>query len=176
MSNSDDDPHPGAGSGANHVPKPAHPHRRREALPGTVPKPGAEDPDAPARLKAILDSDSYREADRDPPFLNRDDTRGVRLQLDYLKPEYLMAEHGIGHSIVVFGSTRIPEPRAAQRRVDEIAALCEAAPDNPELARRLAVAHRVLDKSRYYDVAREFGRLVGQAEGPHGRRQAAVNA
>lgn len=155
---------------AGRVPAPAHPHRRREPLPWHRPKPGHEDPHAPAGVKAILESPSYRQADEDVDFLNRGDTRGLRLQLDYLKPEFSLQEHGIGHTIVVFGSTRIPEPGAAQGRVDEIGALLAAEPGSAELRQRLAVAERILAKSRYYEVARDFGALVGKAEGPHGKR------
>jgi uncharacterized protein (TIGR00730 family) len=160
--------------GADRVPVPAHPHKRREALPWHKPKPSHEDPEAPARLKAILESPSYLQADQDVDFLNRDDTRGLRLQLDYLKPEFLLEEHGIKHTIVVFGSTRIPEESAARRRVDELKAALDCNPKDAELQRRLAVAERILAKSRYYDVAREFGQLVGNAEGPHGKRLVVV--
>jgi uncharacterized protein (TIGR00730 family) len=156
------------------IPKPAHPQLRREALPGDRPKSGEEDPNAPVRLQAILESRSYRQADEDVEFLNRDDTRGLRLQLDYLKPELLLREHGIGHTIVVFGSTRIPEPHAAQRQVDELRAALAGDPDNTALQQRLTVAERISAKSRYYDVARELGQLVGRAEGPHGRRLVVV--
>ena len=155
---------------AGRVPSPAHPRQRRQPLPWHRPKPDHEDPRAPRQVQAILDSPSYRQADQDVDFLNRDDTRGLRLQLDYLKPELLLQQHGIGHTIVVFGSTRIAEPRAAQHRVDELAAALAADPDNAALQRQRAIAGRVLAKSRYYDVARAFGELVGKAEGPHGKR------
>lgn len=144
------------------IPGPAHPHRRHEPLPWHAPKAAQDDPDAPRRIREILDSASYREADRDVDFLQHDDTRGVRLQLDYLKPEFLFEQHGIRHTIVVFGSTRIVEPAAAQRRVDALRADVAASPDDAQARRRLQTAECLLAKSRYYDVAREFGRLVGQ--------------
>ena len=96
---------------------PPHPHKRREPLPGHQPKPAEEDPDAARRIEAILASPSYRQADQDVDFLNRDDTRGLRLQVDYLKPELLLEQQGIIHTVVVFGSTRIAEPAAAKRKV-----------------------------------------------------------
>ena len=145
------------------VPAPAHPHRRREPLPWHLPKASDEDPDAPRRIQAILDSPSYLQADLDVSFLNLDETRGVRLQIDYLKPEMLLEQHGIQHTIVVFGSTRITEPDAAQRRVEGLQAELDADPSDVELQRRLAVARRILAKSHYYDVARDFGRLVSKA-------------
>jgi uncharacterized protein (TIGR00730 family) len=121
----------------------------------------AEDPDAPSRIRTILQSGSYREADQDPDFLRRPDMRGIRLMLDYLKPQSLLAEHDVAHTIVVFGSTRVPEPAAARRNVDALGAAVAADPDDERLARRLEIARRVEANSRYYEIAREFGRLVG---------------
>ena len=142
------------------IPKPAHPVNRREPLPWQYPKPSEEDPQAPARVQAILQSPSYRRADVDLDFLARDSMRGVRLQIDYFKPEILLEEHRIRHTIVVFGSTRICEPATAQRKVNVLKAALAADAGNKELERRLAIAERVLAKSHYYEVAREFGRLV----------------
>jgi hypothetical protein len=48
---------------------------------------------------------AYRLADQDLEFLNHDDTRGVRLELEYLKAESLLREHHVGHTILVMGST-----------------------------------------------------------------------
>jgi len=152
--------------GAHH-PAPAHPHLRREPLPWHRPKPPEDDPDAPQRVAAILASPSYRLADQDVDFLNRHDTRGLRLQVDYLKPELLLEQHGIAHTIIVFGSTRIPEPAAAQRKVDQLRRALAEKPSDRERQHRLAIAQRILARSRYYDVARELGRLVGGAsQGP----------
>lgn len=146
---------------ASGIPAPAHPHKRREPLPWEQPKTIDEDPLSHQRVKAILDSPSYREADEDVDFLNRDTLRGVRLLLDYLKPETLLRQQGVQHTIVTFGSTRIAEPVAAQRKVTALRDAVARAPDDAMLRSRLSVAERLLEKSRYYDVAREFGRLVG---------------
>jgi uncharacterized protein (TIGR00730 family) len=147
---------------------PAHPHLRNEPLPWHRPKPIEEDPDALNRVHAILNSPSYRQADRDVDFLNLDETRGVRLQIDYAKPELLLEQHGVQHTIVVFGSTRIPEPAAAQRRLESLTAELKKRPGDTDLERRLAVAQRIKDKSHYYDISRELGRLVGSSgEGPN---------
>jgi uncharacterized protein (TIGR00730 family) len=164
MSNSESVP---IGHDPDPIPLPAHPHRRREPLPWQHPKSAEEDPDAPHRVQAILNSPSYRQADQDVNFLNLDETRGVRLQIDYTKPEFLLQQHGVQHTIVVFGSTRIPEPTAAQRYVETVRANLQVRPGNTDLQRRLAVAERLLAKSHYYDTARELGRLVGASgEGP----------
>jgi len=85
------------------------------------------------------------------------------LQMDYLKPELLLRKHHVVRTIVVFGSTRICEPAEARRKVAALRAALITDGSDRELARRLAIAERVLAKSHYYDVARDFGRLVGQA-------------
>jgi uncharacterized protein (TIGR00730 family) len=127
------------------------------------PAPDAPDPAAAKRLQAILSSPSYRKADEDIDFLASADARGPRLDLEYLKAELLLRRHGVADTIVVFGSTRIVEPALAERRLAEAQALASANSDDATLARRLSVAKRVSDKSRYYEIAREFGALVGAA-------------
>jgi uncharacterized protein (TIGR00730 family) len=164
---------------ADTTPTPADPCERREPLPEQQPKPAADDPGAPERVRALIESPGYRQADRDPEFLKLEATRGVRLQIDYLKAELLLEGQGIEEAIVVFGGTRIVEPLAAERRIakleDELrrgdagrdargSATQGAVADadrEADVARRLAVAERVLAKSHYYDVARELGRIVG---------------
>jgi hypothetical protein len=141
---------------------------RREPLPWQSPKSAAEDPEAPLRVRALLESPTYRQADRDPDFLDLDATRGVRLQIDYLKAELLLAQHGVQHTIVVFGGTRILEPQAARRRVATLSNELAQDPDNRDLQRALAVAERILAKSPYYEIAREFGRIVGGCGGGPG--------
>lgn len=139
------------------------PHTRRQPLPWQWPKSAQDDPDAPRRVQALLESPSYRPADQDTDFLRRDDVRAARLGLDYLKAELLLREHGIRHTIVIFGSTRIAEPAAARRRVEELRRDLAAAPDDRDLARALRAAERVAAHSRYYTVARDFSRLVSES-------------
>ena len=141
--------------------QPVPPLQRRRPLPEHRPKPGSQDPQAPAQVRRIIDCPSYLEADRDLDFLQRDDTRGIRLMLDYLKPQTLMREYDVAHTVVVFGSTRIPEPIAARQAVDAARQALAVHPEDTELRAHLAVAERLQAKSRYYEIAREFGRLVG---------------
>jgi uncharacterized protein (TIGR00730 family) len=135
---------------------------RRAPLPWQSAKSAEDDPQAPQRLAAILGSASYIPGDADPAFLQREDTRGQRLQLDYLKPELLLEAAGIRHTVVVFGSTRIAEPAAAQRRLAAARAAAARAPADAELQQRAAVCERLVAKSHFYEVARELGRLVTQ--------------
>ncbi|MFC7702764.1 TIGR00730 family Rossman fold protein [Plastorhodobacter daqingensis] len=81
---------------------------------------------------------AYRLAFADTDFLMREELRPVRLQLELLKPELVMAERGIQSTVVLFGGARIPEPaHKDQARTETLAGL----------------AH-------YYDEARRFARLV----------------
>ncbi len=149
--------HPGA------VPEPPHPTDRKERLPGEVPDLDASDD---ARNTArILRSSAYVPATEDVEFLQGSDARGVRLQLDYLKPELAMRAHGIENTIVVFGGTRITEQKESQHRVDRLQRELDADPGNAELLKKLAVARRLLQKCEYYEVAREFSRLVAESGG-----------
>ncbi|HLY07166.1 MAG TPA: TIGR00730 family Rossman fold protein [Rhizomicrobium sp.] len=134
---------------------------RRKPLPSQAPKSATEDAGAPAAVQAILNSSSYRQADHDVDFLSRADTRDIRLALDYEKAELLLRQRGIAHTIVVFGSTRICEPAAARREVENLSK--QARIQGGDAKRRLDIAKRILAKSRYYEIARELGRIVSEA-------------
>ena len=156
------------------IPAPPDPLERAEPLPWEHPKPEEEDPEARRQIEAILKSPSYRSAAEDSEFLGGGEARGPRLEIDYLKPELILREHEIDAAIVVFGSTRIPEPAAAARRLQALKTRAAETPGDPDLDRRIRVAERVLDKSRYYTVARDLGRLVGKAGHDHPARRLVV--
>ncbi|MGR3782320.1 MAG: hypothetical protein ACU0DT_13785, partial [Albimonas sp.] len=69
--------------------------------PGCAPKRACDDPEAPARVAALMASPAYRLADDDVDFLKSDLARGVRLELEYFKAEAALRAQGIGHAIVV---------------------------------------------------------------------------
>jgi uncharacterized protein (TIGR00730 family) len=146
----------------NAPPRP-HSQQRKKPLPGQAPKDSSDDPKAPAAIKALLESPSYREADRDIDFLQSEASRGLRLQLEYQKVDTMLRAHDVAHTIVVFGGTRILEPKAARRQLDQTNAALAADPSNPKLRQQQSIATQVEDKSHYYDVARQFGRIVGHA-------------
>lgn len=110
----------------------------------------------------LKESAAYRIAYKDIDFLNQEELRPVRLQLELLKPEMTFRQHHINSTIVVFGATRIVERPEALRRVAEIEDRLKAKPKSIALKNELAIAKRVLAKSRYYDEAREFARLVAE--------------
>lgn len=145
------------------IPHPAHPIARHVPLPWEHPKPREEDAQAEERLAAIMQNPAYAEADRDIDFLHEDGMRGARLQLDYLKAEQLLVAHGIERTIVVFGSTRLREPATAKH---ELLAAQQAAaihPGDADCIHALHMAERRMELSRYYDIGRQLGHLVGSA-------------
>ncbi len=111
-----------------------------------------------AQLQAHADSgeplaaDAYRLAFADPEFLLRRETRGIRFQLEMLKPDLIQQALGVQHTIVVFGSARFPSP---ERAAEELAT-ARASGDAPALR----LAERRTRNAAYYDQARQFGRLV----------------
>lgn len=153
------------------VPAPANPNRRREPLPWQKPKPPGQDPEGPAKLQAILKNPSYRLAIEDVDFLDGYDARSVRLQLDYLKPEIMLRENGVRNTIVVFGSTRIVEPKVAEQNVKKLRNLLAEHPEDCDLQFRVSIAERILTKSHFYEIARKFSQLVANAgDGPKDSR------
>ncbi len=81
---------------------------------------------------------AYRLAFADDDFLMQDALRPVRLQLELVKPEMLMAERDIASTVVMFGGARVPAPG------DDVTRPGQAA------------------LAPFYETAREFARLVTQ--------------
>ncbi len=111
----------------------------------------------------LTDSPAYRRPDQDLEFLTKDELRAVRLQLDWLKPEILQREEAIASTIVVFGSARLPDPTKAQANLVEAEAALTAQPHDPVRLQRVTIARNQVHLARYYDEAREFGRIVSSA-------------
>ena len=139
---------------------------RRTPLPWERPKAHAEEPGVDERLRAIMQHPSYREADSDTDFLHEDAARGVRLQVDYLKAEQVLAAHGIERTVLVYGSTRLREPETARQELIAAREALAGQPGDAALARAAQLAERREALSRYYEVGRELGRRVGRAGVP----------
>ncbi len=99
-----------------------------------------------------LQADAYRLAFADPEFLLRRETRGIRFQLEMLKPDLNQIEQGIDSTIVVFGSARFLSPEDAQISLQQAQSSGDAG--------ALLVAQRQVRNAHYYDQARLFARLV----------------
>jgi len=107
--------------------------------------------------------DSYLKAFEDLEFLNREELRPVRLQLELLKPEIVQNEQHVNSTIVVFGSARILDPAVAAEALAGTSAASDA-------AARAAALRRVA-QARYYDEAREFARIVSTTCQVQGHRE-----
>ncbi len=105
-------------------------------------------------------SKSYRLAFDDPEFLLRDEMRAVRLQLEIMKPEIIQQELGINSTVVMFGGARIPDPETAAKRLQEEEMQANREPLSDMADMRVACAKSVLEKSHYYEEARELARRV----------------
>ncbi|MCO5082212.1 MAG: LOG family protein [Rhizobiaceae bacterium] len=88
---------------------------------------------------------TYRLAWNDADFMTRRETRSIRLQLELLKPEMILAERGIRSTVVMFGGARLPEPGGAAWA-----------------AKNETQKRNLLKNSKYYDEARKFARLCSQ--------------
>ncbi len=107
---------------------------------------------------ATLAPEAHRIAFADPEFLTRRETRGMRMQLEMLKPELGQAAHGVENTIVVFGSARFCGPEEAAAKL----ASAQASAESSEKAAALLQAQRLVRNAPYYAAARSFGRMVGQ--------------
>ncbi|MDO5652594.1 MAG: TIGR00730 family Rossman fold protein [Brachymonas sp.] len=110
-----------------------------------------------------LHPDSYRLAFADPEFLLRRETRGIRLHLELLKPELAQQHRQIDHTVVVYGSARV-------RSAEEVEALLATARQNNDEA-VLQQAERLQRGARYYEDAREFGKIVARYSSGKPREQ-----
>jgi len=89
------------------------------------------------------ESSAFRLAFADDEFMTSEETRGVRFQLEYMKPELRLREVGINSTVVLFGGARIPEP------------------GTPAWAAKNETQKRNLEAaSHYYVEARRFAQLA----------------
>lgn len=99
-----------------------------------------------------LSPESNRLAFADPEFLLRRETRGIRFQLEMLKPDLAQHEMGIEHTVVVFGSARFRSEEEAHK------ALVMAKESGDEQA--IAKAQTLVRNAHFYEQARALGYLI----------------
>lgn len=116
--------------------------------------------DIEQRLKDIMEHPSYKLAYLDDEFMQGEELRPLRLELELLKPEMFLDALGIKSSVVAFGGTQV----LPQEEVDKIFAdaekLAAQKPDSHEAKRAMIRAKRFQSKVRYYDECREFAKIV----------------
>ena len=100
----------------------------------------------------------------DLDFLKREEMRANRIALEFAKADLGLRDQGIKSTVVVFGSSRAFTPRAAKR-------LIESAQGN----KAIAAAKKLSELADWYELAREFGRIVSERGGAlsseHGIRE-----
>ena len=94
-----------------------------------------------------LEPAAYRLAFADPEFLLRRETRGVRFQLELLKPDLALTEAGIDHTIVVYGSARFVDAEQAAEQLAQARAGGNA--------QGIALAERAVRNAQRYEQARK---------------------
>ena len=105
-------------------------------------------------------SSAYRVAFKDPDFLDSGYARSLRLQAELMKPENTFRRNNIESTIVVFGGTKVVEPGEAEADLKKAEKRLARNPSSKEAKKQVAVAKKVVSKSKYYDQAREFSRTV----------------
>ncbi len=113
-----------------------------------------------AGIEAIHRSVSHLLAEEDPSLLKRPELRGMRLLLEYLKPELIQNDLGVNSTIVVFGGSRIKDAAAAGAEFEDAQRALSCDPNNPTLRAKLQAAEHTVENVVYYETAREFARLV----------------
>lgn len=98
--------------------------------------------------------ESNRLAFADPEFLLRRETRGIRFQLEMLKPDLAQQEQGIEHTVVVFGSARFQSQEKAQKTLESAI--------SSGIALYIKRAESLVRNAHFYEQARAFGHLIAQ--------------
>ena len=98
----------------------------------------------------------------DLDFLLRDELRPVRLLLEYTKPELILLEHEIEHTVVVFGSARSTDVETAERAHKIAIKASELEPDSTAASVKLKRAEAAARHARYYTQARALAAAIAQ--------------
>lgn len=121
--------------------------------------------DDDSRIRAIVESPSYRLAEDDPAFLESEAARASRLALEFMRADFYLREHRINSTVVVFGGARIQSAEVARRALEDAERAHAAAAREADLVR----LQRNLEYSRYYDEARALSSILAErSAGEHG--------
>jgi uncharacterized protein (TIGR00730 family) len=101
-----------------------------------------------------LKPQAHRLAFADPAFMLRREARGIRLQLELLKPDLMQSEAGIEHTVVVFGSARFVSLEVAQSMLSHAQSSGDAV-----LLKKAELAVR---NAAHYEAARAFASLAAK--------------
>jgi uncharacterized protein (TIGR00730 family) len=102
-----------------------------------------------------MQPEAHRLAFADPEFLLRRETRGIRFQLEMLKPDLAQAEAGIEHTVVVFGSARFVDRESAAASLKDALQTGQA--------QAIAKAQALVRNAEHYENARIFAQMVARS-------------
>ncbi|PCI36574.1 MAG: TIGR00730 family Rossman fold protein [Elusimicrobia bacterium] len=114
-------------------------------------------------IKDIIEAPNYRKAYRDREFMDLEELRPVRIQLELLKPEMKLTELDVRSTIVAFGSARTKPPEVAKKLLRDAERALKKHPRRSTLKQAVSRAKSQVNQSRYYDEARKFARIVSKA-------------
>lgn len=115
-------------------------------------------------LKELRDPPTFRLAFADADFLMSRETRGIRVQLELLKPDLILKKHGINSTVVVFGGARLRSQEDADEQLRQVQEKLAKQPDSAQLQKELAHAKNLVKNAHYYEDARTIGRVIGEYE------------
>jgi len=126
------------------------------------------------RIQVLTESEPFRLTTHDPDFLEHNDLRSIRLQLEYLKPEWTMRKQGVYSTVIVFGSARLRSGKQLDAEISVLQKGLQNAPENKTLLARLEVLTKQKDYVKYYNEARKFSSIVSEKFQENGRRDFVV--
>ncbi len=127
-----------------------------------------------AECHPCMEADAYRLAWQDPDYLGLPELRGMRLMMEYHKPDRAMRMRGIRRTVVVFGSARTLPEDVARKRVAAAREKLKSDPDDEALVATLKKAERDLSNARWYEEARRFANLMARRAREAGRDDLAI--
>ncbi|MBZ0218713.1 MAG: LOG family protein, partial [Fimbriimonadaceae bacterium] len=135
---------------------------------------GSETATRDQRVRALTENETFRLAFADSAFLEQDDQRAIRLQLEYLKPEQAMRRENVRSTIVVFGSARLQSDCQLEKQIKAIREALKKTPKDKVLLARLEVTNKRKKYTKYYDEACKFASIVSRKFQTEGRRDFVV--
>src|SRR6187431_1455233 len=95
----------------------------------------------------------------DPPFLESEEARPLRILAEYLEPLGRFKAQNIQDTVVFFGSARIHSREAAEQALEQLQRRVGRRA-SAELEAHLARSRKAVEWSRYYEEARELAGLL----------------
>jgi uncharacterized protein (TIGR00730 family) len=129
----------------------------------------------PAKLPKPKPQHAPKAPHEDPKFLESTPARPLRILAEYLDPLVKLKREGIGDTIVMFGSARIPSREDALARYDRLkrAKKGKTATARSRHRAELTAAKNAVEMSRYYEEARALSHKIttwALSLGPRPRR------